>query len=223
MKKATPTNMESRSSFSEYNTFNQNFKEVTADQIQLEIFFKVLFKNAQEGHISLRGFKKNISAFKAEGYVLNDPKLVASAVRLSNIASKETNVVFCTPTATFKTPDSATGDQIENGIAISIDLDDVNPQKSKELLESILGPATLIVASGGKWTDDLTGEIKSKLHLHWRLKNPTNKREDHERLKEVAKKSSTNFGEIFQQAMQHIQCGCQEVSYKMRTLHMSYH
>src|SRR5215472_8161248 len=35
-----------------------------------------------------------------------------------------------------------------------------------------LGPPTVIVASGGKWTDPATGQIFDKLHLHWRLRTP---------------------------------------------------
>jgi hypothetical protein len=39
-------------------------------------------------------------------------------------------------------------------------------------LEEILGPATIVVRSGGKWTNPGTGEIQDKLHLHWRLRIP---------------------------------------------------
>jgi hypothetical protein len=39
-------------------------------------------------------------------------------------------------------------------------------------LEEILGPATIVVRSGGKWTDPATGEVQDKLHLHWRLRIP---------------------------------------------------
>jgi hypothetical protein len=39
-------------------------------------------------------------------------------------------------------------------------------------LEEILGPATIVVRSGGKWTDPATGEVQDKLHLHWRLRTP---------------------------------------------------
>ena len=45
--------------------------------------------------------------------------------------------------------------------------------KARQTLEAILGPATVIVASGGQWTNPETGEIEPKLHLHWRLNKPT--------------------------------------------------
>jgi hypothetical protein len=41
------------------------------------------------------------------------------------------------------------------------------------------------VASGGQWTDPETGEIQDKLHLHWRLTEPTRDAADHARLKEA--------------------------------------
>src|SRR5690349_13097153 len=39
-------------------------------------------------------------------------------------------------------------------------------------LPLVLGPATLVVESGGQWTDPDTGEVQNKLHLYWRLKPP---------------------------------------------------
>jgi hypothetical protein len=41
-----------------------------------------------------------------------------------------------------------------------------------------------VVFSGGQWTDPDTGEIQDKVHLHWRLQEPTRTREDHLILKE---------------------------------------
>jgi Protein of unknown function (DUF3987) len=54
---------------------------------------------------------------------------------------------------------------------LSVECDE-HPQTARRKLEAVLGPATFIVASGGDWTDAETGEIESKLHLHWRLMIP---------------------------------------------------
>src|SRR5215468_11911523 len=41
--------------------------------------------------------------------------------------------------------------------------------QSRERLEAILGPATIVVRSGGQWLDPQSGERANKLHLHFRL------------------------------------------------------
>ena len=49
---------------------------------------------------------------------------------------------------------------------------DAHPQEACAKLEQILGPASIVVRSGGRWTDPQTGERSDKLHLHWRLAEP---------------------------------------------------
>src|SRR5262249_24907448 len=44
--------------------------------------------------------------------------------------------------------------------------------------------ATLVVRSGGQWTDPATGEVEDKLHAYWRLKEPA-QGEDLKKLKEL--------------------------------------
>ena len=46
---------------------------------------------------------------------------------------------------------------------------DHRPAEARKVLELVLGPATVVVESGGVWFDPSTGETQSKLHLHWRL------------------------------------------------------
>jgi Protein of unknown function (DUF3987) len=41
----------------------------------------------------------------------------------------------------------------------------------------------VVVASGGEWVNPETGEVERKVHLHWRLAEPTRTAEDHARLK----------------------------------------
>ena len=52
-------------------------------------------------------------------------------------------------------------------------------------LEGLLGPATLVVRSGGCWIDEQTGEVQDKLHLHWRLTEPTRDAATHAVLKQA--------------------------------------
>ena len=62
---------------------------------------------------------------------------------------------------------------------------DAAPEEARKKLETVLGPATVAVASGGLWTDPDTGEISPKLHLYWRLRQPTRQFSDHVALKEI--------------------------------------
>jgi hypothetical protein len=51
------------------------------------------------------------------------------------------------------------------------------------MLEKLLGPATLIVESGGIWTNPETGKTEPKLHIHYRLQVPARTKEDQTKLK----------------------------------------
>ena len=66
---------------------------------------------------------------------------------------------------------NAKTDNIREGVALSVECDQ-NPSAARDKLEALLGPATVVVESGGEWTNPETGEIEPKVHLHWRLKKP---------------------------------------------------
>jgi putative DNA primase/helicase len=63
--------------------------------------------------------------------------------------------------------------------------DEACPRTGLARLQAILGPATVVVTSGGQWTDPTTGNVLDKLHLHWRLTEPTRSADDHDRLREA--------------------------------------
>ena len=69
------------------------------------------------------------------------------------------------------------------GWVISAELDSA-PRQARERLEQVLGPATIVMLSGGLWTDPETGEEEDKLHLHWRLVQPTRTKIEHDFLRE---------------------------------------
>lgn len=168
-------------------------KERNQDELQVNIkdlntFFRSIFCNATGGYISLRGFHLNGGiAFNPESYLFDHPDLLSAASRLATHAASLPGVVFCSPTATFKEPGKAKGLDVFNGVALSVDLDETNPQEAHELLETILGPPTLVVASGGEWQYSQTSEFIPKLHLHWRLAHPTTNHEEHEQLNNLRK------------------------------------
>jgi hypothetical protein len=88
--------------------------------------------------------------------------------------------VFCPPIATFSTQRAREVD-LANGLALSVECD-THPSTARSHLESVLGPATVVVASGGRWVDS-HGREHDKLHLHWRLGEPTSDAESHAKLK----------------------------------------
>src|SRR5262249_22593195 len=88
------------------------------------------------------------------------------------------------PVATLNNAVTATEKDIANGIALSVECDQA-PSKARELLEQLLGRATAVVASGGEWTCPASGEVEPRLHLHWRLQEPTREHGNHLLLKEA--------------------------------------
>jgi hypothetical protein len=168
---------------SEVTTYCPNYED-------LKTFFDCLFRHAhQDGIISLRTFVKN----GTRDFPLWNPfptvpvggerghsalSLIDHAAGIA--ANTKKAAVFCPPVATFKTAHSAKAEDLLEGLALSVECDD-NPQAAIEKLESVLGPATVVVASGGMTEDD-----EPKLHGHWRLSKPTRTTGAHQALRELA-------------------------------------
>ena len=109
--------------------------------------------------------------------------LFAAATRLATRCGRAVEpVVFCPPIATFADCVTATEKNLANGLALSIECD-ANPSAARLKLEALLGPATVVVASGGEWVNPMTGELEDKLHMHWRLNEPTRDPAEHASLK----------------------------------------
>src|SRR4029077_18329184 len=85
-------------------------------------------------------------------------------------ANAKVKVVFCPPVATFSGR-NAKRENVVDGVALSVELD-AHPQAPRRHLEELLGPATVVVASGGMWLNPETGESEPKLHMHYRLRKP---------------------------------------------------
>ncbi len=146
------------------------------DRDEMLKFVDVMFKNAHsEGFISLRIFPDKGSK--------NDKPLLIQSLRLDDYQFEELLLipvelaanwnpppaVFAPPVCTFKNRHSAKTENILEGIVLSVECD-ATPNTARGLLEALLGPATIVVESGGEWVNSQTGEIERKVHLHWRLK-----------------------------------------------------
>ena len=148
------------------------------DRDQIEIFTEALFRYAgKQGFVSVRAFHEDRGA-KAVFRISPTP-LTGGLKFLVDVAEDDARraandprpVVFCPPIATFCNGRSATAGDIVEGLALTVECDQ-HPQEARARLEQILGPATLVVRSGGLWTDPQTQAKHDKLHLHWRLAAP---------------------------------------------------
>jgi hypothetical protein len=146
------------------------------DRKQIDTLVRVLFKHAAKGtYVSLRSFPDDDSAKPFEINCIpvdNRARVVEAAFRQAQRAANEKRkIVFCPPIATFNNKKRAGEADVADGLVLTTECDK-KPQAARTTLEALLGPTTLIVASGGEWINPETGELEPKLHLHWRLKKP---------------------------------------------------
>jgi hypothetical protein len=144
------------------------------DRNQIEMFAEAMFRYAgNRGFVAVRSFYDD----KSEPFRLESSNLVGGLRFLIDIAEDEARraaleprpVVFCPPLAVFSIKGRAREQDLEAGLVLSVECD-ANPRRARAILEALLGPATAIVASGGRWQNG--GAPEDKLHLHWRLAGP---------------------------------------------------
>ena len=153
-------------------------------------FFDACFRHAdRETFINLRAFfegKDDAPPVFIEPIKVGAPNCIERIVaRIHDAAIHPEPVVFCPPVCTFKEPNGAAVNNLAEGVALSVECDS-NARAALSKLASVLGAkATAVVASGGVWKNPETQELESKLHGHWRLKQPTRDAAGHELLREA--------------------------------------
>jgi predicted P-loop ATPase len=161
-----------------------------ADRAEIALFVNALFRFADSGcFASLRAFHQKdgkapaefIRPIRINGSL--EPLINAAEKAATDAANRDHAVVFAPPVCTFSNNERGRAEDLANGLTLSVEIDEGDIMTARLRLEGLLGPATVIVASGGEWTDPDTGEIYAKLHLHWRLAEPTRDDEDHQRLR----------------------------------------
>lgn len=162
---------------------------LAADTAQIARFVHALFRYADpDSIVALRSFFDDASSVHQMGLCrIGDglEGLVAAATeQATRCAQHPRPVVFCPPVATFAEGPQAREQDLVNGLALSVECD-AAPNDARARLEWLLGPATLVVRSGGHWINDQTGEVQDKLHLHWRLNEPTRDAAAHAALKQA--------------------------------------
>ena len=151
--------------------------ELLPDREQISSFIRTIFAGAAPGtFVSLRSFHHEGSkAFRitpvrivTQGF----EQLIEAAFDDAHRAAKAVHpIVFCPPLATFSDKKRAREKDLAQAFTLSVECDQ-HPHRALETLQQILGPATIVVASGGEWIDSSTGELHPKLHLHWLLNKP---------------------------------------------------
>ena len=152
-------------------------------------FIDCLFRYASnDAFINLRAFndsKRDAPPLFIEPVKVGTPDLVGRICeRIQQAAEHPEPHVFCPPVCVFAEPNGAAAENLAEGLVLSVECDS-NADAALKKLTSVLGVLpTAIVASGGIWKN-AAGRLEAKLHLHWRLAEPTRDAADHERLREA--------------------------------------
>jgi hypothetical protein len=164
--------------------------KVRVSKSLIAAFVREMFKHADAGtYVMLRAFSNNSPFGRWRAQKLNvgsRDALIEAAFRFAGDCVGQPGLpVFAPPIATFKDAHGmhASTVNLANGLVLTVECD-TGAQEARERLEPTLGPATFVVASGGKWEDEW-GLTNDKLHLHWRLDQPTRTPEEHELLRQA--------------------------------------
>jgi putative DNA primase/helicase len=174
---------------------NAAYPLLMSDRQTLEAFVDALFRYAEPGTIvSLRSFRHRDDAVIDIRDAIVGPEMpksiMGTVIAASNYAANyHEPAVFSPPVATFGEKlkikggrkVQASNENLACGLSLSVECD-TQPAAARAKLEGLLGPATVVVLSGGEWTDPESGEIQPKCHLHWRLTEPTRIEEGRDRL-----------------------------------------
>ena len=131
---------------------------LTADRMEIGRFVEAMFRHADEGTFaSLRTFTHNAAdpPVNITGVAINGAglaQLVQIAFgRASRAARHPEPTVFAPPVCTLNNATRAREDDLVNGLDLSVEID-ANPAAGLALLRGLIGPPTVVVASGGEWT-----------------------------------------------------------------------
>src|SRR5262245_57504239 len=160
-----------------------------ADRDAVTTFVDCLFRYADENAwINLRAFhdlKDGAPPLFVEPIRIGATDFIERVCdRIHEAAAHPEPHVFCPPLCAFTEPSGAATENLAEGVALSVECDN-NPYAALKKLTGILGKPTAVVASGGTWKNPQSGRLEYKLHLHWRLAEPTCDPGDHARLYEA--------------------------------------
>lgn len=134
----------------------------------LSAFLDAVFRNCTSGGgIHLYAFKHDDSRRSAESQRVALTDLATMRIVIDRVArARSPSQVFSPPVCLFGHSDRTVTANVVEAPVIALELDD-HPGESRAIAEAVLGPATIVVQSGG-----VTLEGEDKLHLYWRLTQP---------------------------------------------------
>jgi hypothetical protein len=177
---------------------------LAADADQVRRFVEGVFRNCVDenrrpftGRLVLRAFEHRNNKCVLSTELAFGPGFVSSAVEeAGKIANRPADdaAVFAPPPCLFNPfSDKARQADVIAAPVIAVDLDKADPDEGRRKLEALLGPATLVIASGGVWIGP-NGSEKAKLHLYWRLTRPARSVDDIWLLNSVRKAAAKFIG-----------------------------
>jgi len=174
--------------------------QLLPDEQDLARFAAAVFKHADpKGFVSLRAFldaKKDAPPLFIDPISIGDPQFLAVVVeRAKQAANWREPAVFCPPVVTLKNGRNAKTDNVHEGVTLPVECD-AEPTAALGYLRDVLGDPTVVVASGGEWTNPDTGEVEQKVHVHWRLRVPTRTAQEHARLREARNLATKLVGAV---------------------------
>lgn len=146
---------------------------------QIRTYYDVLFRYVDSGFIAVRAFHHGDDSkpplfTRWADFGLGVDKLARVMLQAAKDAARAPDgAVLAPPVCTFASMANAAKANVELGPVLVVEADD-NAADTVRRLEGLLGPATLLVASGGT-----TKAGEPKLHAYWRLTEPTSSPEDH--------------------------------------------
>jgi hypothetical protein len=156
------------------------------DRNQIEQFVDALFRyRGDDGFISFRSFYYDNKPLPIEAVPVNSGfKYLCDVAEdhARRAANAIKPAVFCPPIAVFNNKEHAAEQDLLAGLALSVECDQ-HPIRARARLEQILGPATVVVRSGGEWQSPRLPQ--DKLHLHFRLTRAAQGKEDLAKLKRL--------------------------------------
>jgi hypothetical protein len=164
------------------------------DLEQIRMFVHGVFQRCKTpAWVSLRTFANADATAKPTkikaAYALNglwDAISKAAWLEAREAANHPEGRVFAPPPATFSKDWHAREIDLQECPVLVWDLDS-HPVESLARLRQILGEPTLIIASGGEWTDPSTGELQTKVHTYYRLTEPASCAESAKLAKNIRK------------------------------------
>ena len=144
---------------------------VAADRGAIARFVALLFPYADpDSYVSLRVLphRRGVPPLQTKAVQVGEDltALIDTAGRTADWTARQAHrepAVFAPPVATFSIPDSAGEQDVANGVALSVELDSGDTDATRRRLESLLDPATVVMASGGEWSES---PVKNAVFKH---------------------------------------------------------